>query len=191
MKKELEKPAQVPPSLEILSSNYGGNDVTVYSRIIFNDGADLSVPTVEPGFPEAWEGVKKSISLLHSYGGEKRIFVCGEYSGTHKIKRGPIQNSQDSGSVCNVVNPFPKPDGATAQILATVWGKQEVRDPNVYNYCYERRTKDEKIKWSNDTMGGDTWYGMQKSGVIYYTVDGGSSVKQTAGRESTETEWRG
>jgi len=81
-------------SVEILGSNYGGSDVTHYSKLLFNFCPNIKIRSFEPGFPEAWFGTIKSISVLHRCGDSLRIFVCREYSGVrheHVLRIGSRQ----------------------------------------------------------------------------------------------------
>ncbi|KAK3682203.1 hypothetical protein B0T22DRAFT_539346 [Podospora appendiculata] len=164
-------------ALDILGTSYRGIDYTDYSKILFNDGENLLVRSVEPGFPEEADPNPKSIAVLHQFADERRIFVCRQFTANHSLKVGPIQDSRDDASVCNVVNPYPKPAGAKAKILAITYGGIEVRDPAVYDYCYARLAAKEAIAWRNETFGGDSWPHVQNYGTIFYTVDGGERIQ--------------
>lgn len=184
-----EKPEEPLPLVTIESANYGGTNYTDYAKILFNDGENLLVRSVDPGFPDAWQGQKKTISIFHTFHKEQRLFICSERSGTHYLKAGPIHQSRDSSSVLNEVKPFPKPADVKVQILAIVYGINEVRDQNVYDYCYGKLRSKAPIEWRNDNLGGDTWPGERKSAVIYYTEDEGKTIKQCSGKEDESTLW--
>ncbi|RAH44040.1 hypothetical protein BO95DRAFT_483565 [Aspergillus brunneoviolaceus CBS 621.78] len=85
--------------------------------------------------------------------------------------------------------PMPEPAESTAKPLAIVYGPEEVCDAKIYAYCYSPLEKEEKIHWTNENFGGDTWVGGAKTGTIYYATDGGSKVEQCMGRENQRTEW--
>ncbi|MCJ1396732.1 hypothetical protein MMC18_009624 [Xylographa bjoerkii] len=182
-----EAPIEPSPQLEITCAHYGGVEYTALAKILFNEGENLRVHSVEPGFPEPWKDVVKSISFLHDYGQEKRVFVCAEYTSYHDLKAGPIEQSRDGRCTVNIVEPRPKPAGTSVEILAIVWGTKEVRNTAVDSYCYKQFHAGQPIQWNNDNFGGDTWRGTQKSGAIYYTRDGSKSIKSVSGREYTSS----
>jgi hypothetical protein len=182
-----DPPATPSPSLEITSAHYGGVESTAVAKILFNEGENLRVHSVAPGFQEPWHGVNKTISFTYDFGKEKRIFVCREYSGDHDVKVGPIENSRDGRCEVSTVEPRPKPAGSPVDILAIVWGPNEVRRPAVDAYCYQQFHAGAAIEWTNDKMGGDTWPGMAKSGAIYYTTNGGSAIKSICGKEGSSS----
>ncbi|KAF2762548.1 hypothetical protein EJ05DRAFT_515957 [Pseudovirgaria hyperparasitica] len=190
-------PEPTPTTLTILSATYGGAETTSLAQTLFNNGAHLSIPSVDPGFPEPWHGVMKSISVLHAFGSERRIFACGDKSGTHHLQAGPISLSQNnsSKSVCEVVRPLPRPDWAAdakVRVLAIVWGTGECRSQSAYDYVYGRLvSRAGPIEWCNELFGPDTWPGNLKSGAIYYTSDDecGAVVKQICGREGESSYW--
>ncbi|KAH4019275.1 hypothetical protein HBI81_192440 [Parastagonospora nodorum] len=182
-----DPPATPSPSLDITSAHYGGIESTAVAKILFNEGENLRVHSVAPGFQEPWHGVNKTISFMYDFGKEKRIFVCREYSGDHDVKVGPMENSRDGRCEVSVVEPRPKPAGSPVDILAIIWGPNEVRRPAVDAYCYQQFHAGAAIEWTNDKMGGDTWPGMPKSGAIYYTTKGGSAVKSICGKEGSSS----
>ena len=158
----------------------------MFSQVLFNSGEDIEVRSVEPGFPEPWDStVEKSISVLHKYGKSIRIFVCKEFTGRHYIKPGSVSKSNIYNAELREINPFPNPTSSQVKILAIVWGPKEIRSQAVYNSCY-RCFEKQPIKFANDNFGGDTWYSMPKSGMIYYVMEGGDSIYQVCGRENSE-----
>lgn len=161
--------------------------MTKAAKVLFNDGFDMLIDSTKMPFVDNWKGVEKTVTMLYSYGKEKRLFICGERTGELKIKRGSIALSQNATSVQSIIIPKPKPDGALYQILAIVYGKQEVNEEKSYNYVYQQMNSRQKVQWSNDNFP-DGWCGNSKSGVVYYTTDG-KDVKLLAGKEGEETAW--
>ncbi|KAF2820946.1 hypothetical protein CC86DRAFT_459184 [Ophiobolus disseminans] len=182
-----DTPTEPSPSLEITCAHYGGVEATAVAKILFNEGENLRVHSVEPGFQEPWQGVTKSISFMYNFSKEKRIFVCKEYSGEHLLKVGSIDQSRNGRCEVAVVEPRPKPAGSPVEILAIVWGYKEVRNPTVDAYCYKQFHDGAAIEWKNERMGGDTWKNTWKSGAIYYTTNGGKTVRSVCGKEGSST----
>ncbi|GAB7354907.1 hypothetical protein MBLNU459_g5539t1 [Dothideomycetes sp. NU459] len=185
--KTQDPPSEPSPSMEITCAHYGGVEATAIAKILFNEGENLRVHSVEPGFQEPWKGVTKTISFTHKFSQEQRIFVCKEYTGEHDVKVGPIEKSRDGRSEVNTVEPRPKPAGSPVDILAIVWGPREVRNSTVDTYCYKQFQDKAAIEWRNEKLGGDTWPGNSKSGAIYYTTNGGRTVRAVCGKEGTST----
>jgi hypothetical protein len=178
---------QFAVSLEIVGTNYGGVDNTLFSQVLFNSGEDIKVRSVEPGFPEPWNGIVKSISVLHTYGKSMRIFACKEFTGIHYIRPGEVSSSTIGyGAELREVNPFSKPASSKIKILAIVWGPEEVRKKEVYDYAYKCAEDRTPVVFNNQNFGGDTWTGNFKSGVIYYMNDGGSEIYQVCGHEHAQ-----
>ncbi|PYI04457.1 hypothetical protein BO78DRAFT_420671 [Aspergillus sclerotiicarbonarius CBS 121057] len=106
---------------------------------------------------------------------------------------GDITLSWDATSVCNKAPPYPKPDGACAEIPAIVYGQHEVHDEIVYSRCYDLLESGNPVEWGSHTFDGDPGVGDTKSAVIYYTTDGGKIVKQCTGRQGASSDaeaWR-
>ncbi|RAH86318.1 hypothetical protein BO86DRAFT_395754 [Aspergillus japonicus CBS 114.51] len=103
--------SEIRQHLEILSANFGASDCTDASKILFNDGGDLRIPSDGPGLLDPWHRMPKTISILHQYRKEKRIFVCKEGTGVHHLKAGEIQQSVsvDGESICRAITPGSKP----------------------------------------------------------------------------------
>lgn len=182
-----DPPTEPSPSLEIRCAHYGGVEATAVAKILFNEGENLRIHSVEPGFEEPWKGVTKTVSFIYNFSKEQRIFVCKEYSGEHDLKVGPIDKSHDGRCEVSIVEPRPKPAGSSVDILAIVWGPKEVRNPTVDAYCYKQFHDGAAIEWRNEKLGGDTWSGTPKSGAIYYTTDGGRTIRSVCGKEGSST----
>lgn len=180
-------------TVDILGSTYGGVDVTLYSQVLFNSGPDVVVRSVEPGFPEPWKGVKKSISVLNKFGDSLRVFACREYTGTHYIRPGPVTqgNNQGWGWDLQEAKPVVVPKGSKVEILAIVWAQKIVTDEKVWNSVYEALNKKKTLKWTNEDIGGgeDPWSGNKKSGAIYYRFVGGDKIRQACGQEGQEVKF--
>jgi len=173
--------------LEIWAATFGGDTVTNAAKVLFNDGDDLLVDSTSMPFVDGMKGVPKTVTMLYTYGEEKRLFVCVERSGEHKLKCGAISLSQDSTSLQAIITPRPKPSGALYQILAIVYGQQEVKEDSSYNYVYQQMNSRKSVRWSNENFP-DGWVGTRKSGAVYYTTDG-NDTKVLAGKEFEETPW--
>jgi len=179
--------------VEILGSNWGGTDVTSYSKALFFFGTDVKIRTVEPGFLDPWEGTYKSISVFHRCGDSLRIFVCRESSGEkneHILRPGPIARSSVAGGELLEVKSFapPPPAGAKIKIHAIVWGSQVIQDKRSYDYVYDCHAHGKPVNFNTADIGcgNDTWYGIQKSGTVYYVFNNSDEVHQLFGRENTE-----
>jgi hypothetical protein len=178
---------QVEDEFEVRGATFAGDTVTNASKVLFNDGEDMLIDSTKMPFSDPWRGVDKVVTMLYTYGEEKRLFVCGERTGEHKFKRGAITLSQDSTSLQTIITAKPKPNGALYQILAIVWGKEEKKDVKSYNYVYQQMNSRKPVKWHNDNFA-DGWVGKKKSGAVYYTTDG-KDVKVLAGKENEEIAW--
>jgi len=182
--------------VELLSSNWGGSDVTRASKVLFYFCPSLKIRTVEPGFIDPWYDTLKSISVLHRCGDSLRIFAAGENSGDnyqHILRPGPIDKSSVAGGELLEVKSFapPPPSNAKITIHAIVWGPQIIQDKRAYDWVYECHASGGKIWFTNDGIacGKDTWPGNPKSGTIYYSVAGGDAVHQLFGQQDMEVGW--
>ena len=191
-----------PEPVEILSTNFGGTDVTAHSLLLFPYDNDLRIRSASPGFRDPWVGVIKTISLVHRNGEEERLFVCKESTSlsthegpsvpstdVHTLKLGPIELAETSNAFLSVLNPVTHIARATVQILAVVWGPVEVRDERVWIYCYSTLLAKQSIEFTNEKMGGDTWPGNPKTGVIFFRLPGSPHVRQVTGREHQSIPW--
>ncbi|RPA75393.1 hypothetical protein BJ508DRAFT_243285 [Ascobolus immersus RN42] len=181
---------KLPPRLQILAAEWGGEDITNGARIQFYDGKNFHIRTVDSGLKDTWRGKEKSLSMLLSYGDSFRVFACRENSGSHTIAPGSVSKIDDDCLYHEVSPAIPKPEGSKVDILAIIYGGAEVRDAAVWQYCYDRAgNSSEPIKWSNENFGGDPWPEVGKSGCIFYTVTGGRTVRMLCGREFNDTVW--
>lgn len=184
------KEAEVPPApanqIDIRGAAYGGSVVTNTAQVLFNDGADLLIDSTKMAFIDNWRGTVKAVSMLYTYGQERRLFICQERSGEHRI---PASSDIPQGGqrVHTVLTPRSKPNGALYQILAIVWGIEEKKDDKSYNYVYEQMAARRPVRWHNDNFP-DGWNGKPKSGAIFYTTDG-KDVKVLTGKEHESTAW--
>lgn len=173
-----------------MSATYGGVDVTNYAKVLFNYGDSIRIRTVEPGFHEPWKGVIKTISVFHELGKSQRIFACREYMGERSLHvLGPYKNISDQkvqDADLYEATTLTVPANSKITILAIVWGPRVVRAQSVYDYFYSK-VGNGNVEWRNENMGGDPWSGYQKSGAIYYKVNGSSDVRQCTGREGSST----
>jgi hypothetical protein len=181
------------PWVEILSANYGGVDVTKYAKVLMNYGDSICIRTVKPGFHETWKGRPKTISVLHQVANSQRIFVCREFTGTQNVHilspKKIITEQIVHDAELHEIQPLAMPPNSQVQILAILWGPHEVRSQQVYDYCYSKLNNGE-VEWNNMTMGGETWYRINKSGVIYYRAIGSNIIRQCTGREFCSTPFK-
>ncbi|KAI4141031.1 MAG: hypothetical protein L6R39_005535 [Caloplaca ligustica] len=173
IKKDAAAASEIPDHIFISSASCGAKNVTDHAKILFKDGEHLHVPNVAPSFLEPWADVTKSISTFHTFGKGRRIFICAKYTGTHLLKADPISESGDSTSMVNEVRPLPKPADIDLEILAIVYGKQEIRDQSVHDYCYRRPCNHQPIQWSSANFAGDNWSTVRSRAL--------STTRQTVG----------
>ncbi|KAI8942427.1 hypothetical protein NX059_000499 [Plenodomus lindquistii] len=60
-----DAPLGPSPSIEITCAHYGGVEAAAVAKILFNEGFQLRVHSVEPRFEEAWPEVFKT-TIYHS-----------------------------------------------------------------------------------------------------------------------------
>lgn len=183
-----------PSVVEILASTYGGEDVTLYSKVLFNHGSSVIVRSVDPGFPEPWAGMPKTISVLHQYGDSMRILACRTYTGkdyNYVLKPGPPETINDENAQLREVQPSPAHPTSNIQILAVVWGQAIITDHAVYQRIHEAYANNGTVSFTNDGIGGgnDPWFGVRKSGAIYYKIKGGTEIKQLVGKEGEQVKF--
>jgi hypothetical protein len=140
-------------------------------------------------------GVQKSVFMLYYYGAELRTWVGKESSGMVYIRPGPVSQapsstmlvpgwkasetvlyfevqklSGSSGGLWQIISnlervPVYAPDWI--QIVDICYGASQIRDRNTWDEVYRKAYNGEDIDFAN-RMFGDTWYGIKKSGVIWY-----------------------
>lgn len=168
-------------SLQILSAFYGTKDVTgslqklvdasTQSLTLSNNGGDYN-----KYFGDSWPGVQKSLSAVYQYTGSKpQVLVSAENSEPVSVR--PSTTNVTTGT-------FPPPsDASSIKILAIVYGRYVVGSHALYNNIYQLIKGGKTFDITNANVGADTWYGIGKSFVVYYTKDGHSGVQGKAGQE--------
>jgi len=129
---------------------------------------------------DPWYGVKKCLSILHSYGSSIRTFVACEGNGTFTLVPGDVGLSARTQEITRQ-----GPSSSDFAIVSAVWGAAEIRDTTVYQAIYDYKRNGTQIPFNNVLFGKDTYYGEQKSGVIWYTQDNFKTFKSIYGRESS------
>lgn len=189
--------SQAEKTIDIISTNYGGNDVTRFSQVLFRFGEQIRIRSIEPGFPDPWDRVIKTISMIHSFEEKDRLYICKEFTNFHILAPGPIKDYQGSPRVAVQLEPADtRRAGAEIHVLAVTYGpedvtfkKQKNSDRTVLDYVYSCKASDAPVEFSNDKMGGDTWNGFPKSGTVFYRPANGRDVYQVTGREGQSIGW--
>ncbi|THY27038.1 concanavalin A-like lectin/glucanase [Aureobasidium pullulans] len=174
--------ACVSNPFSILSAYYADKNVTTSAQSAFINGSNLyidtsSLDTQLGGNP--WSGTSKSLTFLYTYGTETRVFVAAQNSGTYLITPGGIDTAPGSVLVPSITAPAK----ATIDIISVVWGKSQISTASVWNALYNDSIKKYSFQLLDEFFGIDTWWGTQKTAVIWYTAADGT-FKAVVGREN-------
>ncbi|OCK78534.1 hypothetical protein K432DRAFT_356620 [Lepidopterella palustris CBS 459.81] len=125
-------------------------------------------------------GWRKSISILYKFGQETRTLVLEENSGVFAVPPGPLTPISNH----KVAQPYSQMEGVTSLVIVdVVYGPAVIRDQTVWDNIYKSVANHEQWCFENSLMGGDPWYGVLKSAVIWYEHAGTTSVISLAGIE--------
>lgn len=151
-------------SIEIVSTHYGGTDVTEFSQVLFRYGDSIRIRSIEPGFPDPWDRGNKTITMIHTYDKKDSLFICREHTNFHVLPPGPISGYQGFYHVAVELNPAStRRVGAPIEILAIVYGPEQVTGRNgVLDYVYGAAGNHQPVTFSSDKMGGDTLGRLEK-----------------------------
>ncbi|EGS17198.1 uncharacterized protein CTHT_0065140 [Thermochaetoides thermophila DSM 1495] len=164
--------AIVIPQLEILGATFGTADITSYALTNWKVGSNIVINTNKaytdiglnaPG--DLMTGQPRSITVLYRWGTEVRSWVGRWNSGTYTITPTP-NSAAPSGSL--VVPNYPRPQGITwIQILEVNYGLGQNRNQTLWNKLYLDAAAGVGTPLINENFG-DTWYSIEKSGVVWY-----------------------
>jgi hypothetical protein len=173
------------PQLKIIDANYAGLNVSDKARSSFiqTDGSlfiNLTAFNLPVGPPDPWYGVRKCLSILHSYNSSIRTFVACDSSGFFKLIPGDITLSPLTQEITRQ-----GPTTAGFAIVSVVWGAAEIRDPAVYQRIFDGKKNNTPLNFTNALFGKDTYPDEHKSGVIWYTEDNFTTFNGVFARETT------
>lgn len=161
--------AATPTGLTIIQAIYGAANVTAQAKSAISQGPYLvlNMSNTNPwGSPDPWPNVKKCLALLHSYGSSIRTFIACDSSGPFTLLPGNVSLSPNTQEITRQ-----GPSSPDFAIVSVVWGAAEIRDGAVYQALYEYKMNGSAMPFTNDLFGKDTFPGMTKSGVVWYTED--------------------
>ena len=154
-------------------------------ELILGDDIQIDTDNFVPPFPDPWPGYPKSMAMLFEYGTDMRLWLGWDASGQYLIQPGSVDLSPSTAEL----TPMSKPANAAITILAVVWGRAQVLDQSVWDACYDLAATGGTFSWVNDFFNDqDSWYGVSKSGIIFYT-DPEGNLQFFAGREWSSATW--
>ena len=122
------------------------------------------------GIADPHSGWAKALSVLYTNGTATRVFVATDASGKYTLA------PAGTNSAPNCVDTFVTPNLASTQVISTVWGRAQNTIQSVYNTFNGLVTSKSTFTVQNSLFAyDDNWYGVEKSGVVWYT-SGGSIV---------------
>jgi hypothetical protein len=102
--------------------------------LYFFDSGSLNIDPNSLLYQRSWQGTTSMVlRMRHGY----RFFVCGPKSGTHVLKLGYINDSQDANSVLTEqIPPVPPHIQSRVFILFVQWGRNSIDDVEVWQSLY-------------------------------------------------------
>lgn len=168
----------IPPSLDILYTNWGGLDITATLQSKIDPGTQtLTLDTdrlCNIASPDPWAGFHKGIVVVYRYnttseekGDGMELLVVGEGMGTTVIR--PYQSGGHRSRTWRLDLPFPSVgDESKTKILGVIWGLQPV-STTLWSTRKELRNsilEERRISCTNDFFGGDGWLGKVKACLV-------------------------
>lgn len=170
------------PTLAIIEASYAGQMVTEQARTALQKGPNIFINLTDTnlplGPPDPWFGVKKCLSILHSYGSSIRTFVACNSDGNFELVPGNVSLSPNTQEITRL-----GPVVAGFAIVSAVWGAQEIRNSTIYARLVKCKQDNTPMTFSTSLFGNDTFFGTHKSGVVWYTEDNYSTIKSITTRE--------
>ncbi len=180
-----------PTGCEITSAIYGVNDVTSYAITNWQAGDNIEIDTdaiIGNAYSPSQDplyGSSKSIFVLYACGSETRSWVGADGTGSYTLSPGDI-SAQPSSSA--VVPGWLAPNGNTwITVVEVAYGLEQSRDPVAWDTIYDNAWNNEGISIVNELFG-DSWYGVVKTGVIWYrdnTAGANGPLRFVAGVENS------
>lgn len=152
---------------------YADKDVTAMAMMKWVQGNRLIIdtnnlnnlilgPSAEAVDP--WFGQPKTLAMLYSYGAEDRIFSVRAGVGIVTITRGRWDEAPYSDLCMNYSQDLIK----WMKVIGIVWGPKIVKSGAVAQSVSQFAGLKKPWQFTNAMMGGDTWAGQGKTGVIWY-----------------------
>lgn len=160
--------------LTVVSAFYADLDVTTKVKT-FKSGNNIVIDTtnlVGTFGSDPYPGQTKTLNILLTNGTATRVFNAVENSGKYTLA------PSGTGSAPNVVDTFVAPNTATTAVFSAMWGKGQNTLQSVYNNFNSLLTSKSSFYCDNSLFGyQDTFYGTEKTGVVWYTQNGAIAAK--------------
>jgi hypothetical protein len=128
---------------------------------------------------DTWVGVRKCLSLLHSFGDSIRTFIACDAFGNFTLVPGDVSESRNTQEITSHA-----PNSTDFAIVSVVWGPSEIRDKAVDQALWDYKQNGSSMVFNNSLFGNkDPMPQILKSGVIWYTEDNFKTFKSIFARE--------
>lgn len=172
--------ATASASIQILSAYFADANVTVAARSAFLQNGNLVLNTdaltSALAISDPWWGTVKTLSILYSYNGATYVYSVAEQTGTHII-------SPSSIAAAAKVPGYATTQGATINIVACVWGDQQIKTQSVFDRIDYQQATGWGFQLSTNLFGVDGFWGHAKVGIIWYR-DTKGVLKSLVAREN-------
>ena len=168
--------------LQILVADYGTRNVTnLLAELAVNDHSlELDTDSLDAYLGDPWPGTYKTLSLLYQFSDqEPQLLITAQGRGTVVV---------DSDVPGRKIGSISKPLGGRVQILAIVYGDQEITADDTYESVYDALIGGYYFPVSDETLGRDTMPGMWKSCTVYYSRTDGPIVSSAA-KQGESLKW--
>ncbi|PNS15274.1 hypothetical protein CAC42_8275 [Sphaceloma murrayae] len=177
------------PQFRILSAYLADANITASARAAFlsNNNTVLNINTAWPstalGSSDPWSGNTKSISILYTYGSnETRVWAGIMNTGSFNQTNAYFGTTTAAGS--SLVPTISAPSSATVKLAGIAYGPIQIATASVYANIYAAASSKSSFAISNGFFGIDPYYGLVKSGVVWY-YNAAGVLLALAGRENT------
>jgi hypothetical protein len=174
---------------QILAAHYGGQDVTILSRILFINSDNITIDTKDIPIPDPWKGTRKSLSIVYRFGespNSLNVFVGEADQGRCWVLKEGNPHQDPEVTLAGSLNVQGSGIGLV-QIHAVVYGLHQITDTTVYEKLYHSAVMNTPIPVTNEFFGTEPWHGVGKSAAVIYSFNG--QVKAIAGREFSNMRW--
>ncbi|KAI4723132.1 hypothetical protein E4T48_00386 [Aureobasidium sp. EXF-10727] len=167
--------------ITILSAYFADKDVTAAASAAFVQNGNLVINTYTLTSAlslqqDPWWGVVKTLSILYSDAANHTyIFSEAEQSGTYTINASAIPSSAQTPSIAASY-------GASINVVAVVWGKQQVKTASVFGSIYYQQATKWGFQIATRLFGVDGFFGHEKVGIVWYR-DASKVLKSLVARE--------
>jgi hypothetical protein len=161
--------------LSVVSAFYADVDVTSKVKT-FKSGNNIVIDTTNLvntfGGVDPYPGQYKTLNILFTNGTASRVFNAVENNGKYTLA------PSGSGSAPNCVDTFFAPNTATTAVFSAMWGKGQNTVQSVYTNFNSLIASKNTFTCSNGLFGNqDSFYGTEKTGVVWYTSGGAIVAK--------------